>query len=56
MVSKETLVKHKVLKGIYTLYAPEEVMRMLEQAGFVRARFQSRALGWGTGICAMADK
>lgn len=57
MEAQEKLARSgALLDGIYTLYTPEEVVRFLEEAGFARAWFETRALKFSPGICILAEK
>lgn len=57
VTAKEDLLKFKVTQtGVYHLYAGEELVRLLTQAGFHQARFVTKAERHRTGICALAEK
>ena len=57
LIAKEDLAKFKLTQtGVYTLYTGEEVVALLAQAGFHRARFETKAERLRTGVCALAEK
>lgn len=57
VIAKEELVEYKLTQtGVYTLYSGDELARLLAQAGFRNARFETRAERFRTGICALAEK
>ncbi len=57
LIAKEDMAKFKFTQtGVYTLYTGEEVVRLLVQAGFRHARFETRAERLRTGVCALAEK
>lgn len=58
LVAKEDMVgKLFARTGVLILYTGEEVVQLLVQAGFRRARFETRGIKMiGTGICALAEK
>lgn len=57
LVSKEDLLKTKVTQtGVYRLYTGEEAVRLLTDAGFSHARFQTRNERLRTGVCVLAEK
>ncbi len=45
-----------LLDGVYTLYTAEQVVQLLNQAGFARAWFKTRVFNYGVGICAIGEK
>ncbi len=57
LIAKEDMAKFKFTQtGVYTLYAGEDVVRLFVQAGFRRARFETKAERLRTGVCALAEK
>ena len=57
VISKDDLIKFKVTQtGVYQLYTGEDLVRLLAQAGFHRARFVTKPERHRTGICALAEK
>lgn len=57
MVAKAEMAKSKITQtGIFTTYTSEEVVRLLTQAGFHGARFETKKEKSRTGICALAEK
>jgi ubiquinone/menaquinone biosynthesis C-methylase UbiE len=57
VIAKEDLLKFKVTQtGVYLLYAGEDLVRLLTQAGFHQARFLTKLERLRTGICALAEK
>jgi ubiquinone/menaquinone biosynthesis C-methylase UbiE len=54
---KEKLAKMgALLDGVYTLYAAEQVVQLLNQAGFTRAWFETTVFNYGAGICVLGEK
>ncbi len=57
VIAKDDLLKFKVTQtGVYQLYAGEDLVRLLTQAGFRRARFVTKSERHRTGVCAVAEK
>jgi ubiquinone/menaquinone biosynthesis C-methylase UbiE len=58
LVAKEDMAKKFIAQtGVLILYSGEEVVQLLVQAGFRRARFETRRIKMiGTGLCALAEK
>ena len=57
VIAKEDLLKFKVTQtGVYQLFAGEELVRLLTQAGFHQARFVTKSERHRIGICALAEK
>ena len=57
VIAKDDLLKFKVTQtGVYQLYAGEDLVRLLTQAGFRQARFVTKPERHRTGICALAEK
>ena len=57
MEDKDKLAKSgKLIAGIYTLYAPEELGRLVRIAGFSRAWFETRLLKGIKCICVLGEK
>jgi ubiquinone/menaquinone biosynthesis C-methylase UbiE len=57
VIAKDDLLKFKVTQtGVYQLYAGEDLVRLLTQAGFCRARFVTKSERHRIGICALAEK
>ena len=57
VIAKEDLLKFKVTQtGVYQLYTGDDLVRLLTQAGFLRARFVTKSERHRTGICAIAEK
>ena len=55
--AKEKLAKMgALLDGVYTLYTAEQVVQLLNQAGFTRAWFETRVFNYGVGICVIGEK
>jgi ubiquinone/menaquinone biosynthesis C-methylase UbiE len=55
--AKEKLAKMKaLLDGVYTLYTAEQVVQLLNQAGFTRAWFETRVFDYSIGICVIGEK
>ncbi len=55
--AKEKLAKMgALLDGVYTLYTAEQVVQLLNQAGFTRAWFETRVFSYGGGICVLGEK
>ncbi len=57
VIAKEDLLKFKITQtGVYQLYAGEDLVQLLTQAGFRQARFVTKSERHRTGICAIAEK
>jgi ubiquinone/menaquinone biosynthesis C-methylase UbiE len=58
LVAKEDMAKKLFAHtGVLLLYTGEEILQLLVQAGYRRARFETRRIKMiGTGICALAEK
>jgi ubiquinone/menaquinone biosynthesis C-methylase UbiE len=57
VIAKEDLVGLKVVQtGVYTLYTGEELIRVLQQAGFHRAQAEMKSERFRTGLCGLAEK
>jgi ubiquinone/menaquinone biosynthesis C-methylase UbiE len=58
LVAKEDMAKKLFAHtGVLLLYTGEEILQLLVQAGYRRARFKTRRIKMiGTGICALAEK
>jgi ubiquinone/menaquinone biosynthesis C-methylase UbiE len=57
VIAKEELVEMKIAQtGVYTLYTGDELVRLLTQAGFHNARFETKSERFRTGVCALAEK
>ena len=57
LTSKEDLLKEKFTQvGNFRLYTGEEVVTMLEAAGFVGARYTTTKINQRTGMCVLAEK
>lgn len=57
VISKEDIGKFKVTQtGVYHLYTGEELVGLLQRAGFQNARFVTKAEHHRTGICAIGEK
>jgi ubiquinone/menaquinone biosynthesis C-methylase UbiE len=57
IIAKEELAEMKITQtGVYTLYTGDELARLLTQAGFHNARFETNSERFRTGVCAMAEK
>lgn len=57
IIAKDDLFKFKVTQtGVYQLYAGEDLVRILSQAGFHQARFVTKTERHRTGICGLAEK
>ena len=58
VIAKEDLLKFKLViqTGVYQLYTGEDLVRLLTQAGFHKARFVTKPERLRTGICALAVK
>jgi ubiquinone/menaquinone biosynthesis C-methylase UbiE len=57
VIAKEELAEMKITQtGVYTLYTGDDLVRLLAQAGFRNARFETRAERFRTGVCALAEK
>jgi ubiquinone/menaquinone biosynthesis C-methylase UbiE len=57
VIAKEELVEMKITRtGVYTLYTGDELVRLLAQAGFRNARFETKSERFRTGVCALAEK
>jgi ubiquinone/menaquinone biosynthesis C-methylase UbiE len=57
VIAKDDLLKFKVTQtGVYQLYAGEDLVRLLTQAGFHQARFVTKPERHRTGICVLAEK
>jgi ubiquinone/menaquinone biosynthesis C-methylase UbiE len=55
--AKEKLAKMEaLLEGVYTLYTAEQVVQLLNQAGFTRGWFETRVFSYGVGICVIGEK
>jgi len=55
--AKEKLTKMgALLDGVYTLYTAEQVVQLLNQAGFTRTWFETRVFSYGVGICVLGEK
>lgn len=46
----------KMLKGIYRPYAGQEVIELVQQAGFARAWLEARQWWYGRGYCVLGEK
>lgn len=57
LIAKEDIADFKVTQtGLYTLYTGEELVQLLQQAGFQNARFVTKVERLRTGICALGEK
>jgi ubiquinone/menaquinone biosynthesis C-methylase UbiE len=57
VIAKENLLKFKVTQtGVYQLYAGEDLVQLLNRAGFHHARFVTNSERHRTGVCAIAEK
>jgi len=57
VIAKEELAEYKLTQtGVYTLYSGDELVRLLAQAGFRNARFETRSERLRTGVCALGEK
>jgi arsenite methyltransferase len=58
VIAKENLLKFKLVTqtGVYQLYSGEDLVRLLTQAGFQRARFLTKTERHRTGVCVLAEK
>jgi ubiquinone/menaquinone biosynthesis C-methylase UbiE len=57
VIAKEDLLKFKVTQtGVYQLYTGDDLVGLLTQAGFRRARFVTKSERHRTGICVIAEK
>ncbi len=56
-IAKEDLAEMKITQtGVYTLYTGDELVRLLAQAVFRNARFETKPERFRTGVCALAEK
>ena len=57
VIAKEDLAGIKIVQtGVYTLYNDEELVRVLQHAGFPRARTETKSERFRTGLCGLAEK
>jgi len=57
MVAKQDLKKFPPAKtSVYSLYTGEEVVKLLTEAGFRRARFEAKGEKLRTGVCVLAER
>jgi ubiquinone/menaquinone biosynthesis C-methylase UbiE len=57
-IAKKELIKYKLVTqtGLYQLYTGEEMVELLQRAGFQNARFVTKAERFRTGVCALGEK
>jgi ubiquinone/menaquinone biosynthesis C-methylase UbiE len=57
-IAKEELINYKLVtqSGLYQLYTGGELVVLLQQVGFLNARFFTKSERYRTGICAIAEK
>jgi ubiquinone/menaquinone biosynthesis C-methylase UbiE len=58
VIAKEDLLKIKFITqtGVYQLYSDEDLVQLLNQAGFHHARVATKAERHRTGVCTIAEK
>jgi ubiquinone/menaquinone biosynthesis C-methylase UbiE len=57
VIAKEELAGMKITQtGVYVLYTGDDLVRLLAQAGFHNARFETKSERFRTGVCALAEK
>lgn len=57
VIAKEELAEYKLTQtGVYTLYTGDDLVRLLTQAGFRNARFETKSERLRTGVCSLAEK
>lgn len=57
VIAREELAEMKITQtGVYTLYSGDELVRLLAQAGFRNARFETKSERLRTGVCAVGEK
>jgi ubiquinone/menaquinone biosynthesis C-methylase UbiE len=58
VIAKDDLLKFKFITqtGVYQLYSGEDLVQLLNQAGFHQARFVTKPERHRTGVCALAEK
>jgi ubiquinone/menaquinone biosynthesis C-methylase UbiE len=56
-IAKEDMAKYKFTKtGVFDLYTDQDALKLLTEAGFTQAHFETKPVRPGMGICAIAER
>jgi hypothetical protein len=56
-IAEDDMAKYKFTKtGIFALYTGQDALKLLTEAGFTQARFETKPVRPGMGICAIAER
>jgi ubiquinone/menaquinone biosynthesis C-methylase UbiE len=56
-IAKEDMAKYKFTKtGVFALYTGQDALKLLTEAGFTQAHFETKPVRPGMGLCAIAER